>query len=79
MNWVKIVKEGIYRVVDEDKSHAHVPGQTLSRPSALRVKCETDTQRDHLNAVPYVLAERERTPSAQLRQALAALKENVDT
>ena len=77
-NWVKILKEGIYRVMGEDKYHGHIPGQTLSRPSALRVKCETDMQRDHLNAVRDVLAERERTPSAQLRQALVALKENVD-
>ena len=35
--------------------------------------------RDHLNTVRDILAERKRTPSAQLRQALAALKENVDT
>ena len=69
----------IYRVVDEHKYHGHVHDQTLSRPSALRVKCETDTHPDHLNALRYVLAERERTPSAQLRQALAPLKENVDT
>ena len=78
-NWVKILKEGIYRVMDEDKYHGHVPGQTPSRPSGLCVKCETDMQRDHLNALRDVLVERERTPSAQLRQALAALKENVDT
>ena len=40
-NWVKILKEGIYRVMDEDKYHGHVPCHTLSRPSALCVKCET--------------------------------------
>ena len=78
-NRVKNLKHGIYRVADEDKDHGHVPGQTLSRPSALRVKCETDTQHNHLNAVREVLMERERMPSARLRQALVALKENVDT
>ena len=78
-NWVKILKEGIYRVTDEDKYHGHIPGKTLSRPSALRVKSGMDMQHDHLNAVRDVLAERERTPSVQLRQALAVLKENVDT
>ena len=62
-NWVKIPKEGIYRVVEEDKYHGHVPAQNLLRPSALRVKCEMDTQCDHLNVVRDVLAERERTPS----------------
>ena len=57
VNWVKIPKEGIYRVMDEDKYHGHVPGQTLSRPTpALRVKCETDMH-DHLNAVRDVLVE----------------------
>ena len=66
-------------MVDEDRYHGHVPGQTLSRSSARCGKCETDTQHSHLNAVRDVLAERERTPSAQLRHALAALKENVDT
>ena len=66
-NWVKILKEGIYRVTDEDKYHGHVPGQTLSSPSALRMKCETDMHCDHLNAVGDVLVERERTPSTQLR------------
>ena len=78
-NWVEVLNEGMYRVMGEDKYHGHVPGQTLSRPSALRVKCATDMQRDHLNAVRDVLAEQQRTPSAQLRQTMAALKENVDT
>ena len=78
-NWGKILKEGIHRVMHEDKYHGHVPGQTLSRRTALRVKCEMDMHCDHLNAVRDILAERERTPSAQLRQALAALKESVDT
>ena len=32
----KIQKEGIYRVIDEDKYHRHLPGWTLSRPCALR-------------------------------------------
>ena len=41
--WVKILKEGIYRVMDEDKYHGHIPGPTLSRPSAL---CDRDMQRD---------------------------------
>ena len=77
-NWVKIRKEGIYRVMDEHKYLGHVPAQTLSRPSALRVKCETDMQCDHLNAVRDVAAEQERTPSAQLWQAVAAVKEDVD-
>ena len=36
-------------------------------------------ERDRLNAVRDVLAERERTPPAYLRQALAALKENEVT
>ena len=44
-NWVEIVKEGISRVEDEDKYHGHVRSQTLMRPSALRMKCETDTPR----------------------------------
>ena len=77
--WVKILKEGIYRVADEDKHHGHVRGYTLSRPSALYVKGEKDTRRNHLNTVRDVLVERERTPSAQLRQTLVVLKENVDT
>ena len=55
------------------------PSQTLVRLGALRVKCEMDTQRGHPNAVQDVLVERERTPSAQLQQALAALKENEYT
>ena len=62
-NWVRILQQGIYRGMDEDKYHGHVPGQTLLRPSALRVKCETDMQPDHLNEVRDVRAERERTPS----------------
>ena len=78
-NWVKILKQRIYWVMDEDKYSFHVPGQPLSHPSALYVKCETDMQRNHLNAVRHVPTERERTPCAQLRQALAAVKENVDT
>ena len=78
-NWVKILVAGIYRVVDEDKYHGHVFGHTLLRPRPLRVKCETNTQHNHLNAVRDVLVERERMPSAQLWQALPALKENVDT
>ena len=69
----------MYRVMDEDKYHGHVPGQNLSCPRALRVKCKKDMQRDCWNAVRDNLAEWERTPSAQLRQALAALKDNVQT
>ena len=49
-NSVKIVKEGIYEVADEDKYHIHVPSQALWRPSTLRVKRETDTQRNRFNA-----------------------------
>ena len=66
-------------VEDEGKYHGFVVGQTLSRPGALRVKCEDDAQRHQQSAVRAVLAERERTPISQLRQALAAIKENVDT
>ena len=36
-------------------------------------------QRDHLNAVREVVAERVGTPSAKVRHAVAALKESVDT
>ena len=78
-NRVKIVKEGIYQVADEDKYHGHVSGLALSRRSALRVQCETDTHGNHLNAVRHVLVERERTRSTLLRQAMAAVKLNVDT
>ena len=78
-NWAKILKEESYRVVEKDKYHGDVPGDTLSCPSALRVKCETNTQRNPLNAVRDVLVEREGTPSAQLPQAMAAVKKNVDT
>ena len=70
-NYVKILKEGIYQVADEDKYHGHVPSQTLLRPSALCVKCETDMQRNRLNVVRDILVEREKTPSAQLQQARA--------
>ena len=78
-NWTRILHDGIYVVEDEGKYHGCVVGQTLSRPGALRVKCEDDAQRHQQSAVRAVLAERERTPTSQLRQALAAIKENVDT
>ena len=78
-NWTRILRDGIYVVEDEGKYHGFVVGQTLSRPGALRVKCEDDAQRHQQSAVRAVLAERERTPTSQLRQALAAIKENVDT
>ena len=66
-NGVKMVKEGIYRVVDEDKYHGQVRGQTLSRASALRVKCETDRHCNHLNAVQDVLVERKAVCAAAAR------------
>ena len=78
-NWTGILRNGIYVVEDEGKYHGFFVGQTLSRPGALRVKCEDDAQRHQQSAVRTVLAERERTPTWQLRQALAAIKENVDT
>ena len=78
-NWTRILRDGIYVVEDEGKYHGFVVGQTLSRPGALRVKCEDDAQRHQQSAVRAVLAERERTPTSQLRQALAGIKENVDT
>ena len=78
-NWTRILRDGVYVVEDEGKYHGFVVGQTLSRPGALRVKCEDNAQRHQQSAVPAVLAERERTPTSQLRQALAAIKENVDT
>ena len=78
-NWTRILRDGIYVVEDEGKYHGFVVGQTLSRPGALRVKCEDDAQRHQQSAVRSVVAERERTPTSQLRQALAAIKENVDT
>ena len=78
-NWTRILRDGIYVVEDEGKYHGFVVGQTLSRPGALRVKCEDDAQRHQQSAVRAVLAERERTPNSQLRQVLAAIKENVDT
>ena len=71
-NWTRILRDGIYVVEDEGKYHGFVVGQTLSRPGALRVKCEDDAQRHQQSAVRAVLAERERTPTSQLRQALAA-------
>ena len=76
-NWTRIVRDGVYLVEDEGKYHGFVVGQTLSRPDALRVKCEDGAQRHQQSAVRAV--ERERTPTSQLRQALAAIKENVDT
>ena len=78
-NWTRILRDGIYVVEDEGKYHGFVVGQTLSWLGALRVKCEDDAQRHQQSAVRAVLAERERTPTSQLRQALAAIKENVDT
>ena len=78
-NWTRILREGVYVVEDEGKYHGFVVGQMLSRPGAVRVKCEDDAQRHQQSAVRAVLAERERTPTSQLRQALAAIKENVDT
>ena len=78
-NWTRILRDGIYVVEDEGKYHGFVVGQTLSRPGALRVKCQDDAQRHQQSAVRAVLAHRERTPTSQLRQALAAIKENVDT
>ena len=78
-NWTRILRDGVYVVEDEGKYHGFVVGQTLSRPGALRVKCEDDAQRHQQSAVRALLAERERTPTSQLRQALAAIKENVDT
>ena len=78
-NWTRILRDGVYVVEDEGKYHGFVVGQTLSRPGALRVKCEDDAQRHQQSAFQAVLAERERTPTSQLRQALAAIKENVDT
>ena len=78
-NSTRILRDGIYVVQDEGKYHGFVVGQTLSQPGALRVKCEDDAQRHQQFAVRAVLAERERTPTSQLRQALAAIKENVDT
>ena len=78
-NSTRILRDGIYVVEDENKYHGFVVGQTLSRPGALRVKCEHDAQRHQQSAVRAMLAERERTPTSQLRQALAAIKENVDT
>ena len=78
-NGTRILRDSIYVVEDEGKYHGFVVGQTLSRPGALRVKCEDDAQRHQQSAIRAVLAERERTPTSQLRQALAAIKENVDT
>ena len=78
-NWTRILRDRVYVVEDEGKYHGLVVGQTLSRPGALRVKCEDDAQRSQQSAVRAVLAERERTPTTQMRQALAAIKENVDT
>ena len=78
-NWTRILRDGIFVVEDEGKYHGFVVGQSLSRPAALRVRCEDDAQRHQQSAVRAVLAERERTPTSQLRQALAAIKENVDT
>ena len=77
-NWTRILRDGIYVVEDEGTYNGFVVGQTLSRRGALRVKCEDDAQRHQQPAVRAVLAERERTPTSQLRQALAAIKENVD-
>ena len=68
-NWTRILRDGIYVVEDEGKYHGFVVGQTLSRP---------DAQQHQQSAVRAVLAERERTPTSQLRQALVAIKENVD-
>ena len=78
-NWTRILRDSVYVVEDEGKHHGFVVGQTLSRAGALRVKCEDDAERHQQSAVQAVLAERERTPTSQLRQALAAIKENVDT
>ena len=78
-NWTRILRDGVYLVEDKGKYHGFVVGQTLSQPCALRVKCEDDAQRQQQSAIWAVLAERERTPTSQLRQALAAIKENVDT
>ena len=78
-NWTRILRNGVYVVEDEGKYHGFVVGQTLSRPGALRVKCEDEAPQDQQSAVRAVLAERERGPTSQLRQALAAIKENVDT
>ena len=63
-NWTRILRDGVYVVEDEGKYHGFVVGQTLSRPSALRVKCEDDAQRNQQSAVRAVLAERERTDLA---------------
>ena len=78
-NWTRILRDGIYVVEDEGKYHGFVVGQTLSRPGALRVKCEDDAQRHQQSAVQAVLAEPEGTPTSQLRQALAAINENMET
>ena len=78
-NWNRILRDGVYLVDDEGKYHGFVVGQTLSRPGALRVKCEDDAQQHQQSAVRAVLAERERTLTSQLRQVLATIKENVDT
>ena len=77
--WTRILCDGVYVVEDEGKYHGFVVGQMLSRPSALRIKCQDDAQRHQQSAVRAVLAERERMPPSQLRQALAAFKESVDT
>ena len=78
-NGTRILRDGVYVVEDEGKYHGFVVWQTLSRPGALRVKCEDDAQPHQQSAVRAVLAEREPTPTSHMRQALAAIKENVDT
>ena len=49
-NWTRILRDGIYVVEDKGKYHGFVVGQTLSRPGALRVKCEDDAQRRQQSA-----------------------------
>ena len=66
-NGTRILRDGVYVVEDKGRYHGFVVGQTLSRPGALRVKCEDDAQRHQQSAVRAVLAERERTPTSQLR------------
>ena len=78
-NGTRILRDGIYVVEDEGKYRGFVVGQTLSQPGAVCVKYEDDAQRHQQCAVRAVLAEPERTLTLQLRQALAAIKENVDT
>ena len=61
-NWVKILEEEIYWVPDEDKYNHHVSTHTLWLPSALRMNCEMDMKRNHLNHMQDIFVERQRTP-----------------